>query len=214
MKSKRIDAVFTDSPGQTAAYMRVSSRSQTLETQQHAIHQAARGRGDQITRWYCETMSGKKLDRPELNALLEDARGGGVSVLWVYKLDRLSRAGIRDTLNLLQELKTCGCQVKSVADGFALDGPAADVILAVLSWAAQMERAAIGDRVAAARVRLEAQGRTWGRPNRHLSLEQQTLIRGLAEKKTSIRHIAMAAHVPKSTVQRFLAKEKERAPHE
>lgn len=190
-----------------AAYMRVSSRSQSLETQQHAIHQAARGRGDQITRWYCETMSGKKLDRPELNALLEDARGGGLQVLWVYKLDRLSRAGIRDTLNLLQELKTCGCQVKSVADGFALDGPAADVILAVLSWAAQMERAAIGDRVAAARVRLEAQGRNWGRPIRSLSLEQQDRILNLAPH-ASIRDIAQTVHVPKSTVQRFLAKHK------
>lgn len=190
-----------------AAYMRVSSRSQTLESQQDAIHRAARARGDQITRWYCETMSARKIDRPELQTLLEDARGGRLRVLWVFRLDRLSRSGIRDTLNLLQELKTCGCQVKSVADGFSLEGPAADVILAVLSWAAQMERAAIGDRVAAARVRREAQGLTWGRPGR-LSLEQQGRIAALALEGQSIRTIAQAVGVPRSTVGRFLVSQK------
>lgn len=202
-KRPLIDAVFLNSPGQTAAYIRVSSRSQDLSSQQDAIARAARARGDQITRWYCERASARRLDRPELNDLLGDARAGNLQVLWVFKLDRLSRSGIRDTLNLLQELKTCGCQVKSVADGFSLDGPAADVILAVLAWAAQMERAAIGDRVAAARVQREARGLSWGRPSR-LSLEQQARIEALALEGQSIRTIAQAVGVPRSTVGRFL----------
>jgi DNA invertase Pin-like site-specific DNA recombinase len=184
-----------------AAYLRVSSRSQNAASQQESIKRASRARKAPVTRWYFETMSGKSRDRPELNGLLEDARRGEIRTLWVFRLDRLTRSGIRDTLNLLEELKTSGCQVISVADGFALDGPMADVILAVIAWAAQMERAAIGDRIASARARVEAAGRTWGRPNRVLTTEQRVM----ASDKQPIRLIAQTVRVPKSTIQRFLA---------
>ena len=191
----------------TAAYLRVSSRSQNASTQQEAIRVASHARGQTITRWYFEAQSGKTRDRPELKTVLEDARRGEITRLWVFRLDRLTRSGIRDALNLLEELVSSGCQVMSVADGFALDGPFADVVLAVIAWAAQMERLAIGDRIAAARVRVEASGRTWGRPNRALSLEQRTRIKELAANEVPIRKIALTVHVPKSTIQRFLAKE-------
>jgi DNA invertase Pin-like site-specific DNA recombinase len=187
------------------AYIRVSSRSQTLDSQQDAIHRAALARGDRITRWYCETMTGAKTDRPERVSLLDDARGGSVTVLWVYRLDRLSRAGIRDTVNCIEELKVCGCQVKTVADGFSIDGPAADIILAVLAWAAQMERQAISDRVAAARVRVESRGGTWGRPGR-LTGSETRKINELRAQGLSIRDIAQEVRVPRSVVQRLTRK--------
>jgi site-specific DNA recombinase len=190
-----------------AAYLRVSSRSQNAKTQQDAIRLACKARGCPIvTHWYFEAQSGKTRDRPELKVLLEDARQGKFTILWVFRLDRLTRSGIRDTLNLLEELKACGCQVISVADGFALDGPMSDVILAVIAWAAQMERAATGDRIAAARVRVEASGRTWGRPNRVLTPDQKVAIHSLHANNVPIRMIAQKVNVPKSTVQRFMAK--------
>lgn len=187
-----------------AAYLRISSRSQNAATQQEAIRVASHARGQTVTRWYFEAQSGKTRERPELKTLIEDARRGEITKLWVFRLDRLTRSGIRDTLNLLEELKSVGCQVISVADGFALDGPFADVVLAVIAWAAQMERLATGERIAAARVRVEASGRTWGRPNRVLSIEQQIRIRELAENKVPIRMIAQTVRVPKSTIQRLL----------
>src|SRR5256885_11211629 len=55
---------------------------------------------------------------------------------------------------------------RSVADGFDLAGPAAEIILAVVSWAAKLERLAINERIAAARERIEAEGGKWGRPDR------------------------------------------------
>lgn len=188
-----------------AAYLRVSSRSQNAKTQQDAIRQASHARAQTVTRWYFEAMSGKTRDRPELKALLDDAHRGEITKLWVFRLDRLTRSGIRDTLNLLEELVSSGCQVLSVADGFALDGPFSDVILSVIAWAAQMERAATGDRIAAARVRVEAAGRTWGRPIR-VDLEGPTgvAILNLHQENMPIRMIAQTVHVPKSTVQRFL----------
>ena len=53
-----------------------------------------------------------------------------------------------------------------MADGFSLDGPAAEVVLAVMAWAAKMERLAIAERISAARERIESEGGRWGRPSR------------------------------------------------
>ncbi len=44
-------------------------------------------------------------------------------------------------------------RVVSVGDGFDLQGPHAEVIVAVMAWAAKMERLATAERIAAARER-------------------------------------------------------------
>lgn len=57
---------------------------------------------------------------------------------------------------VVEELRAHGCQVVAVADGFDLEGPAAEVVLAVMAWAAKVERLSINERIASARDRLEA----------------------------------------------------------
>jgi DNA invertase Pin-like site-specific DNA recombinase len=186
-----------------AAYLRVSSRSQDLASQRSAIERAARARGHRVTRWFHEKQSGRSLARTELAALRAAARAGDVRMLYVFRLDRLTRSGIRDTLALLEELRGAGCNVLTVADGFDLGGPAADVVIAVMAWAAQMERLALSERIAAARARVEAAGGRWGRPRRvddHLAAR----IYELAGDGQSVRAIAVALKVPRSTVQRTL----------
>jgi DNA invertase Pin-like site-specific DNA recombinase len=189
----------------TIAYMRVSSRAQDLATQRVAIERAAAARGDVIENWYAEKKSGRTVARPELDRLRAEVRAGRISKLYLYRLDRLTRSGIRDTFEVIEELRAHGVQVLSVSDGFALDGPAADVILAVIAWAAKMERLAINERISAARERLEAEGRPWGRPPR-LSAAECARIRALREEGRSVRDIAIAAKVPRSTVARALAR--------
>jgi len=56
--------------------------------------------------------------------------------------------------------------LETIADGFSFGGPGGEIVLAVLAWAAQIERASIGERIAAARTRVEASGGHWGRPRR------------------------------------------------
>ena len=97
----------------------------------------------------------------------------------------------------------------SISDGFALDGPAAEVVLAVLAWAAKMERLAINERISAARDRMEGEGKAWGRPMR-LSAADCARLRGLRKQGRSIREIAVAAKIPRSTVARALARENKR----
>lgn len=187
------------------AYVRVSSRAQDLGMQKAALEKAAAARGDAIEEWFSEKRSGKLLARPELDRLRASVRAGKVKRLYVFRLDRLARSGIRDTFEVVEELRTNRAEIVSVSDGFALEGPAAEVVLAVLAWAAKMERLAINERIAAARDRMEAEGRPWGRPPR-LSKADCVRIRGLQNEGRSIREIAMAVKVPRSTVARALAK--------
>jgi len=186
------------------AYVRVSSRTQDHATQVAAIERAAHARGDTIAHVYAEKKSGKTIARPELDRLRVDARAGKVARLYLFRLDRLTRSGIRDTFEVVEELRAHGCHIVTTSDGFDLDGPAAEVVLAVMAWASKMERLAINERISAARDRLEAEGRRWGRPRR---MDAATIARAVAMRAEgrSVRDIAVALKVPRATVTRALA---------
>jgi DNA invertase Pin-like site-specific DNA recombinase len=182
-------------------YVRVSTGGQSVETQNDAVIRAARARGDRIARVYAEIEGGAARRRPELDRLLADVRAGLIRVVYAYRLDRLSRAGIRATLSIIEELDHCNVELVTIADGFSVSGPARDVIVAVLAWAAQMELQAISERISAARERVEGEGGTWGRPSRLSDLERREIQRRKRSGET-IRAISMALKIPKSIVGR------------
>jgi DNA invertase Pin-like site-specific DNA recombinase len=188
------------------AYIRVSSRAQDHTTQHTTIERIATARGDSIATWYAEKRSAKTMDRVELQRLLADARAGALrgQRLYLFRLDRLTRSGISDTLAALEELRAGGLEVVSVGDGFDLNGPHAEVIIAVMAWAAKMERLATAERIAAARDRVEAEGGRWGRPSR---VDRATRARAveMAAEGRSVRAIAQALKVPRSTIARAIA---------
>lgn len=187
-----------------AAYVRVSSKAQDLAMQRASIERACAARGDVVTAWYGEKRSGKTIARPELDRLRSDARTGLIGKLYVFRLDRLTRSGIRDTFEVIEEFRAHGVQLVSISDGFDLAGPAAEVVLAVMAWAAKMERLAINERIAAARERLREQGRAWGRPSR-VTDDQRAKIAALRNAGRSVRAIAIALKIPRSTVARAAA---------
>jgi DNA invertase Pin-like site-specific DNA recombinase len=188
-----------------ACYLRVSSRAQTYDTQLDAIMRTASSRGDQVATIYEEKISTRVRTglRPELTRLRLDAQAGKISTLYVFKLDRLARSGIRDTFEIVEELRAHGVKLASVADGFDLEGPMRDPLLAMMAWAAQMERQALGERISAARVRIEAAGGRWGRPSR-LSRTARAQVLALRAKGRSIRAIAIALKIPHATVGRVV----------
>jgi DNA invertase Pin-like site-specific DNA recombinase len=193
-------------PGAASAYLRVSSRAQDLAMQKLAIERTAIVRGDNVANWYSEKRSAKTIARPELNRLRDDARAGRVRRLYLYRLDRLARSGIRDTFEVVEELRRHGVELVTVSDGFDLNGPAAEVVLAVMAWAAKMERLAINERISAARERLESEGRPWGRPTRLVAADLER-IRAYRTEGRSLRQISVAMKVPLATVARAIRRE-------
>jgi DNA invertase Pin-like site-specific DNA recombinase len=196
----------------TVAYVRVSSRGQDHAMQQGAIEREAAARGDTVARWYAEKRSATTNDRPELAALLADVRAGRVRKLYVFRLDRLTRTGIADTLALVKELRERQVELVNLRDGFAVPPPNASgsevavgqLILAVLAWAAEMELHTRKERIAARRELAEERGEAWGRPSRIGPLERAAVLERHARGET-VRAIAAAVKVPRSTVGRIVA---------
>jgi DNA invertase Pin-like site-specific DNA recombinase len=189
-----------------AAYVRVSSASQDHGMQHDAIERCAKSRGHRIERWFSEKVSVTKRGqpRPALDELRDLSRRGEIEALYVYRIDRLTRTGVRDTLHVIEELSMHGTKVLSVADGFDLNGPAAEIVLAVLAWAAKMEGQAIGERIAAARTRIVAEGGSWGRPKR-MAREDVARAKRLKASGRTLRWIAAAMKIPRATVARALS---------
>jgi len=188
-----------------AAYIRVSSRGQHLEMQRHAIDRAAALRGDVVAELYEEKRTASVLARPELDRLRAAVRAGAVRRLYVFRIDRLTRTGIRDTFELIEELRRHGCELVTASDGFDLNGPMAEPLIAMMAWAAKMENHARRERQAAARERIEEQGGSWGRPQR-LTPAQQTEVSARRQKRQSIRTIARALKIPHATIGREVAR--------
>lgn len=137
------------------------------------------------------------MQRPQLIKLRDAIRAGKIHRVWVWRVDRLGRSGIVDTLAAVQECRRSGCEVLSVADGFALDGPHSEIVLAVLAWAAQMERAKIRENQNAARARMQLEGRPWGRPP--LSDDVRARVMSLKRSKKSLAQIARELHISKTS---------------
>jgi DNA invertase Pin-like site-specific DNA recombinase len=192
------------------AYLRVSSKAQDHATQRAAIEREARARGDTIEDedWRAEKRSAKTMDRPELTRLRDDVRAGRVRKLYVFKLDRLCRTGVADTFAVVDELRRAGCTLVAVADRLTIvpgkEDITSEVLVFAFGLAARLERAATNERIAASRERLADEGRPWGRPPR-MSPEQVERARAMSAEGRSVRDVAIALKVAKSTIGRVLA---------
>lgn len=93
----------------------------------------------------------------------------------------------------------------TIADGFDLTGPAAEVVLAAMAWSARMERLAINERISDARVRLAAENRPWGRPP-GLGPQELERVRQLRASGRSVRQVAVAMKLPLATIARACRK--------
>jgi len=185
------------------AYCRVSTTKQDLDRQLDAVSKL----GIPPERIFVDKRSGSSTDRPGLRALLGYARAGDVIV--VHTLDRLGRT-VRDTLNLIHDLRERGIGVRNLADPIRIDSGAADdpmaqLAVVLLALFAQMERTYAIERAAHARAVATAKGRRVGRPvtvdahklawAEHLRDEEGNTIAEIVDK-TGIARSSLYRHLP------------------
>lgn len=189
-----------------AAYLRVSTHAQDWKLQRDAIARACKARGDRITSalWFEEKKSGRSIDRPALKKLRAAVSAGRVGRVYIFQLSRLTRSGVRDTFQVVDEFRRNGAELVSVGDGLDFPiGPMGDLALAVLAVAAQIDYQGTLEKMRAARVRIEAAGGRWGRPR---AMDPGTIDRARKLRKTkSLRAVAVALKVPRSTLADALA---------
>lgn len=139
------------------AYLRVSTEAQTekygLDMQKQKILDYCENKGVMIDKWYIDGgYSGSKLDRPDIQQLLDDSEKGLIGTVYIYKLDRMSRDVI-DTLNLLYRvLPKYGVQVVSMTEELKFENPMDKVMIGVNAIMGQYEREVIYMRTRAGMV--------------------------------------------------------------
>ena len=174
------------------AYYRVSTEGQGrsglgLEAQREAVASLCNGRGWSIIAEFTEVESGKRDNRPELEAAKHRAKVTG-AVLVVAKLDRLSR-----NVAFLASLQDSGTRF------IAADMPEAnEITVHIMAAVAQAERKATSRRTTEALAATKARGTRLGNPNGAASLRRagkgngaalEAVKAGAAERATDLAPI-------------------------
>lgn len=139
------------------AYLRVSTEAQTekygLDMQKQKIIDYCNSHGVTIDKWYVDGgYSGSKLDRPEIQELLNHAKEGIIDTVYIYKLDRMSRDVI-DTLTLFYKtLPGYGVKVVSMTEELRTENPMDRMMLTMNAAMNQYERETIRMRMSGGMV--------------------------------------------------------------
>lgn len=187
------------------AYFRVSTSDQSIESQRTAMG----GSFDQ--EYVDEGISGGTLaaSRKGFGALLKYIREG--DTLYVYAVDRLGRDAI-DVQSTVRDLLKRGVKVNIHGLGLIAEG-VGELILAVLSQVASMEKARINERTAAGRATAKEsllktgkthKGKTsLGRP---FQADHEVIAKWRQDNSASIKKTAEHWKLSTATVKRYMAK--------
>lgn len=182
-------------------YIRVSSKDQNEDRQRIALREAGIAEKD----LYLDKQSGKDFERPQYKNLLHKLTKD--DLLFIKSIDRLGR-------NYEEILKQWRLITKEKgADIVVLDMPLldtrrgkdlmgtflADIVLQVLSFAAENERDSIRQRQAEGIAAAKARGVRFGRPPQPLPDNFQQVHRAWRGKKLTLRQAAELCEMPKDT---------------
>lgn len=153
-----------------APYIRVSTDEQaeqgiSIAAQKSRLISYCKAQGWEIYDFYVDDgFSGKDLERPAMQRLINDARQKKFDAVLVLKLDRLSRKQ-KDVLFLLEDvLDPLSIGFKSATETFDTTTPFGKAALGMMAVFAQLERETIIERVKMAKKESAKQGRFPGGP--------------------------------------------------
>jgi len=183
-------------------YMRVSRAdgSQALDLQRDALV----GAGIAADRLYEDHASGKRDDRPGLEACLKALREGDTLVAW--KLDRLGR-DLRHLVNLVHELTGRGVGLKVLASqGASLDTTTANgrLVFGIFAALAEFERELIIERTRAGLASARARGRNGGRPFKMTTAKLRLAQAAMGQRETKVGELCRELGVTRQTLYRHV----------
>jgi DNA invertase Pin-like site-specific DNA recombinase len=183
-------------------YIRVSKNdsSQTLAPQRDTLIAA----GVEPCRIYEDLASGRKDDRPGLNACLKALQPGNTLVVW--KLDRLGR-DLKHLVTTVDELRNqnIGLQVLTGA-GAQIDTTTANgkFFFGIFAVLAEFERELIAERTHAGLAAARARGRKGGRPRK---MDRSTLIMAMTameDPKVNATQVAQRLGITTTTLYAYV----------
>lgn len=160
--------------------------------------------GTEPDRLYEDHASGKRDDRPGLEACLKALRKGDALVTW--KLDRLGR-DLHHLVNLVQDLTGRGVGLKVLAgQGANLDTTTANgrLVFGIFAALAEFERELIIERTHAGLASARARGRKGGRPFKMTAAKLRLAQAAMGKAETKIGDLCAELGVSRQTLYRHL----------
>ncbi|WP_288414978.1 recombinase family protein [uncultured Novosphingobium sp.] len=184
-------------------YARVSKAdgSQVIDLQRDALAKAG---VDLERHLYTDAASGKRDDRPGLEACIKALRHGDTLVVW--KLDRLGR-DLRHLVNLVGDLTKRGIGLKVLAgEGASIDTTTANgrLVFAIFAGLAEFERELIVERTKAGLAAARARGRTGGRPFKMTPAKLRLAQAAMGKPETKVAELCAELGITRQTLYRFV----------
>lgn len=185
-----------------ALYLRVSTERQTVENQRPELVRLAKARGLKVVETFEEQESAVKR-RPAYDAMIAAAHAGRFDTVIVWSLDRFGRSAIGN-LQAVLDLDAKGVRLLSAREAWLdTQGPVRQLLVFILSWVAEHERARLIERTVAGMARARAEGKRIGRPQVNAP---RGIVLSLAASGLSQRRIAQRLKVSQASVSRVLAR--------
>jgi DNA invertase Pin-like site-specific DNA recombinase len=184
-------------------YARVSKAdgSQVIDLQRDALAKAG---VDLEHHLYSDAASGKRDDRPGLDACIKALRHGDTLVVW--KLDRLGR-DLRHLVNLVGDLTKRGIGLKVLAgEGASIDTTTANgrLVFAIFAGLAEFERELIVERTKAGLAAARARGRSGGRPFKMTPAKLRLAQAAMGKPETKVAELCAELGITRQTLYRFV----------
>ena len=135
-------------------YVRVSTVDQNEARQVEALKKY------DIEKWYSEKVSGKNLNRPKLQEMLDFVREG--DTIYIHDFSRISRS-VKDLLSLIDTLEAKKVHLVSVKESLDTSTPAGRLMLTMIGAINEFERANLLERQAEGIAIAKAKGKYKGR---------------------------------------------------
>lgn len=184
-------------------YARVSKAdgSQVIDLQRDALAKAG---VDLEHHLYSDAASGKRDDRPGLDACIKALRNGDTLVVW--KLDRLGR-DLRHLVNLVGDLTKRGIGLKVLTgEGASIDTTTANgrLVFAIFAGLAEFERELIVERTKAGLAAARARGRSGGRPFKMTPAKLRLAQAAMGKPETKVAELCTELGITRQTLYRFV----------
>lgn len=177
------------------AYVRVSTEEQNEARQIEAL------RARSIEKWFTEKISGKSMDRPQLQAMLDYMREG--DTVYIHDFSRLARS-TKDLLEIVERLQAKGVHLVSNKEKLDTGTSTGKLMLTMIAAINEFERQNLLDRQREGIAIAKRNGVYKGRKKVAMPVNFPALYARYTRRELNKGQLAELLHVTRPTLERMI----------